>query len=69
VHYLLDDFTLKKALFGVVEIAGSSTGENIKTTIIEYVHFIGLDHKKMTCVVRDDAANVKLAAKLMGKAR
>lgn len=65
----MDDFTLKKALFGVTEIKESTTAENIKNAIVDYVNFIGLDIGKMVCVVRDDAANVKKSAELMSKPR
>jgi hypothetical protein len=69
IHYCLDDLTLKKALFGATEITEATTAENIKSAILEYLQFIGLDAKKMVCVVRDDAANVKKAVRLMEKDR
>jgi len=69
VHYCLDDFTLKKALFGATEIGDATTAANIRRALIEYIKFVGLDANKMVCVVRDGAANVKKAAELMEKAR
>jgi len=50
---------LKKALFGITEIEGSTTADNIRDAVIDYVKFIGLNPEKIVCVVRDDAANVK----------
>lgn len=67
VHYCLDDFLPKKALFGVTEIETSTTAENIKNAILEYTEFVGLNSSKMICTVRDDAANVKKASNLLGK--
>lgn len=57
----------KKALFGVTEIETSTTAENIKNAILEYIEFVGLNSRKMICTVRDDAANVKKASNLLGK--
>jgi len=69
VHYCLDDFTLKKALFGATVIEEAATAENIREAIIEYVKFVGLDVQKMVCVVRDGASNIKKATNLMRKER
>lgn len=69
MHYCLDDFTLKKALFGATVIEEAATAENIREAIIEYVKFVGLDVQKMVCVVRDGASNIKKATNLMRKER
>lgn len=67
VHYRDDDFVPKKSLFGVTEINESTTADNIKIAIVEYLKFVGLDLKKMVCSVRDDAPNVKKASELFKK--
>jgi len=60
---------LKKALLGATEVNESTTGENIRKALIDYVKFVGLDINKMICVVRDEGSNVKKAASLMQKDR
>lgn len=58
---------MKKALFGVTEIEGSANAANIQSSLSEYIDFVGLGAAKMAGIVRDDAGNVKNAAKLMKK--
>lgn len=67
VHCLKPDFTISKMLFGVTEITGSCKSETIKETLTDYIEFAKLDMSKITCIVRDDATNVKKASKLLGK--
>lgn len=63
LHYCRDDFIPQKVLFGVTEITESTSTENIRNALTDYMKFIGLNPEKIACVVRDDAANVKNAAK------
>ena len=56
-----------KSLFGVTEIETSTSAENIQAALSEYIKFTKLDMSNLGCIVRDDASNVKKAAKLMNK--
>ncbi|KAI1701578.1 hypothetical protein Ddc_17548 [Ditylenchus destructor] len=65
LHYRDSDLALQSAVFGVTEITESTNAENIRKALTGYIEFLGLDISNMVCVVRDDAANVKNAAKLL----
>lgn len=53
----------------MLEITEACTGEKIKESLLEYMKFVDLDPKKMSCVVRDGASNIKCAAKKLDKYR
>lgn len=67
VQFLKPDFTLQKVLFGATEIEGKTEAQIIKASLCDYLSFVELDEANLVSIVRDDAGNVKNAAKLMKK--